>query len=134
MESYQSDICRFIAMTLLRFQLVVNWPVFGRPFVKRFALCYRTVVLSVWLSVTVGCIKVKLSMHVGLGHGQTGIQLPREQGTVAPPPLFGPCLLWPRSPISATAELLLPYAFAVLLVCIANAHLYLTKIFLNRLQ
>ena len=30
----------------------------------------------------------------------------RERGT-APPPLLGPCLLWPRSPISATAELLL---------------------------
>ena len=30
-----------------------------------------------------------------------------ERGTTAPPPLFGPCLLWPRSPISATAELLL---------------------------
>jgi len=29
---------------------------------------------------------------------------------VQQPPLFGPCLLWPRSPISATAELLLPYA------------------------
>ena len=29
----------------------------------------------------------------------------RERGT-AQPPLFGPCLLWPRSPISATAELL----------------------------
>jgi len=30
----------------------------------------------------------------------------RERGT-APHPLLGPCLLWPRSPISATAELLL---------------------------
>jgi len=30
----------------------------------------------------------------------------RERGTAPPPPL-GPCLLWPRSPISATAELLL---------------------------
>ena len=29
-----------------------------------------------------------------------------ERGT-APPPLFGPCLLWPLSPISGTAELLL---------------------------
>ena len=29
----------------------------------------------------------------------------RERGTAAP--LFGPCLLWPSSPISATAELLL---------------------------
>jgi len=31
---------------------------------------------------------------------------PRERGTAASPTLFGPCLLWPRSPISATAELL----------------------------
>jgi len=34
----------------------------------------------------------------------------RERGTAAP--LFGPCLLWPRSPISATAELLLFDAFS----------------------
>jgi len=33
---------------------------------------------------------------------------PRESGTAASP-LFGPCLLWPRSPISATAELLLRF-------------------------
>jgi len=32
----------------------------------------------------------------------------REMSTAAPPHLFGLCLLWPRSPISATAELLLP--------------------------
>jgi len=57
--------------------------VFGRPFVKRFALCYRTVVLSVCLSVLSVClsicdvgvlwpngwIKVKLGMEVGLGPG-----------------------------------------------------------------
>ena len=39
-----------------------------------------------------------------------GTQLPpKERGTAAP--TFGPRLLWPRSPISATAELLfiLPY-------------------------
>jgi len=30
----------------------------------------------------------------------------RERGIAAPPPIFGPCLLWQRSPISATAELL----------------------------
>jgi len=28
------------------------------------------------------------------------------KGAQQPLPLFGPCLLWPRSPISATAELL----------------------------
>jgi len=52
--------------------------VFGRPFVKRFALCYRSVVCPVLsvLSVTfvhygqtVGRIKVKLGMQVGLGPG-----------------------------------------------------------------
>ena len=53
---------------------------FGRPCVKRFAICYRTVVLSVsvlsCLSVTlvycgqtVGRIKMKLGMQVGLGRG-----------------------------------------------------------------
>jgi len=55
-------------------------PIFGRPFVKRFALCYRSVVCPVCLSclsvlsVTfvhcgqmVGRIKMKLGMLVGLG-------------------------------------------------------------------
>jgi len=47
--------------------------VFGRPFVKRFTLCYRTVVCPV-LSVTlvyygqtVGLIKMKFGIQVGLG-------------------------------------------------------------------
>jgi len=52
--------------------------VFGRPFVKRFALCYRSVVCPVCpvLSVTfvhcgetVGGIKMKPGMQVGLGPG-----------------------------------------------------------------
>jgi len=48
---------------------------FGRPFVKRFALSYRTVVCPV-LSVklvycgqTVGRIKMLIGMEVGLGQG-----------------------------------------------------------------
>ena len=70
---------------------------FGRPFVKRFALCYRTVVLyvlSVCLSVlsvtlvhcgqTVGWIKMKLGMHVGLGPGHIVLD-----GDPAPPPPKG---------------------------------------------
>ena len=41
----------------------------------------------------------------GAGHiVLDGFRALRERGT-APPPLLGPCLLWPRSPISATAEL-----------------------------
>jgi len=63
--------------------------VFGRPFVKRFALCYRTVVcLSVCLSITlvycgqtVGWIKMKLGMEIGLGPGHIvldGDQVPQK--------------------------------------------------------
>ena len=55
-----------------------------------------------------------LGTEVDLGPGHVvldGVPVPplRERGTAAPPPLFGPCLLWPRLPISATAELLLKY-------------------------
>jgi len=39
----------------------------------------------------------------------------RERGTAATPPLFGPCVLWPRLPISATAELLFKFAAATIL-------------------
>ena len=64
--------------------------VFGRPFVKRFTLCYRTVALSVCLSVTVtlvycgqtvGWIKVKLGVQVGLVPGHAVLD-----GDPAPPP------------------------------------------------
>jgi len=64
--------------------------IFGRPFLKRFALCYRTIVLSV-LSVTfVHCgqtvvrIKMKLRTQVGLGPGHIVLG-----GDRAPPPLKG---------------------------------------------
>ena len=75
--------------------------VFGRPFVKRFALCYRSVVLSclsVCLSVTlvhcgqtVGRIKTKLGMQVGLGPGHTvrwGLRSPSPTGAQPPLPQF----------------------------------------------
>jgi len=55
---------------------VPNVYVFGRPFIKRFALCCPSVVRLSVLSVTfvhcrqtVGRIKMKLGMHVGLGPG-----------------------------------------------------------------
>jgi len=69
-----------------------NHPIFGRPFIKRFAQCYRTIVLSVCLSVMsvalvycvqmVGWIKMKSRQHCV------------RWGTA--PPIFGPCLLWPN--------------------------------------
>jgi len=63
----------------------------GRPFLKRFALCYQTVVclsvLSVTLvycSQTVGLIKMKLGMQVGLGPGHIVNQLPLLKRGTAP--------------------------------------------------
>ena len=75
---------------------VRNTIFFGRPFVKRFALCYRSVVCLSDLSVHVcdvralwpngwsGRIKIKLGMQVGRGPGH--IELGRDP---APPPLKG---------------------------------------------
>ena len=61
--------------------------IFGRPFVTWFALCYRTVVcLSVTLvycGQTVGWIKMKHGMLVGLGPSHIGP--PKKGGTC---PLF----------------------------------------------
>ena len=83
--------------------------IFGRPFVKRFTLCYQTVVcLSVCLSVlsvtllycgqTVGRIKMKLGVQVGLGPGH--IVLDEDPAPPTPkghsPAIFGPYLLWPN--------------------------------------
>jgi len=58
-----------------------------------------------------GWMKTPLGTEVDLGPGHTlldGVPALRDRGTAAPH-LFGPCLLWPRSPISATAELLFSY-------------------------
>ena len=54
-------------------------------------------------------MKTPLDTEVDLRAGHIvldGFPALREVGT-APPPVLGTCLLWPRSPISATAELLL---------------------------
>ena len=66
----------------------------GRLFVKLFALCYRTVVVSVCLSVTlvhcgqkVGWIKIKLGVKVGIGPGHIvlgGDPASPKRGTTAP--------------------------------------------------
>jgi len=74
---------------------------FGRPFVKRFALCYRTIVCPVLsvLSVTlvycgqtVGLIKMKLASQVGFGPGR--IVLDED--------LAPPLQKWNRAPQSST--------------------------------
>jgi len=83
----------------------VKVSIFQRPFVKRFALCYQTAVLSV-LSVTlvycgqtVEWIKMKLGMQVGLGLGHIvlgGDAAPPPTKWQSPLPIFGPYLLWPN--------------------------------------
>jgi len=78
----------------------------GRPFVKRFAL-YAVGPLSclavtlVYCGQTVGRIKMKLGMRVGLFPLPSHIVLggnpvvPPRNGQ-SPLPIFGPCLLWPN--------------------------------------
>jgi len=54
-----------------------------------------------------GWMKTALGTEVDLGPGHIvldGVSGPAKGAQQ--PPIFGPCLLWPRSPISATAELL----------------------------
>jgi len=61
----------------------------------------------VYCGQTAGWIKTLLATEVDLGPGHfvlDGFPAIGERGTAAPP-LFGRCLLWPRSPISDTAEL-----------------------------
>jgi len=51
----------------------------------------------VYCGQTVGRIKMKLGMEVGLGPGGIvldGDPAPQKGGTA--PPIFGPCLLWPN--------------------------------------
>jgi len=59
-----------------------------------------------WMKTPIGTEVDLVPGHIVLdGARLTGPQLPSRKDRAAPP-LLGPCLLWPRSPISATAELL----------------------------
>jgi len=58
-----------------------------------------------------GWMKTPLDTEVDLGPGHIvldGVPAPAK-GAQQPHSLFGPCLLWPRSPIAATAERSLVY-------------------------
>jgi len=55
-----------------------------------------------------GWMKTPLGTEVDLGSGHIVLDgVPAPANGALQSPLFGRCLLWPRSPISATAELLL---------------------------
>jgi len=59
----------------------------------------------VYCGQTAAWIKMPLGTEVNLGPGDVvldGVAAPRSLKG-AQPPVFGACLLWPRSPISATA-------------------------------
>jgi len=73
----------------------------GTPTTSQFlahVYCGQT---AVWMKTPLGTEVDLVPGHIVLD----GVPALRERGTAAPH-LFGPCLLWPRSPISATAELL----------------------------
>jgi len=58
--------------------------------------------MAEWMKTPLG---TEVDLRAGhIGHMLGGFPALRERGTASP--LLGPCLLWPRSPISATAELL----------------------------
>jgi len=63
----------------------------------------------VYCGQSAGLMKMPLGTEVELGPGHIVLDwVPalRERGTAAPPIFFGTCLLFQRSPISASAELL----------------------------
>ena len=106
------------ATTLLPLTLPNANRFFERPFVKRFALCYQTVVCPVCLAVlsltlvycsqTVGRIKMKLGTQVGLGPGHIVLDgnpaLCPKRGR-SPPPRFpahfhcGQMTAWIKMPL-----------------------------------
>jgi len=67
-----------------------------------------------------GWMKTPLGTQVYLGPGHIVLDvvpsLPQKRQSS--PPLFGPCLLWPRSPISATAELLSFLLYFSVFICV----------------
>ena len=83
----------------------IGLAVFGRPFIKRFTLCYQTVVCLSCLVCDVGVLWPNGWMdqdetwHAGRPRPcphcvRWGPSSPPQKG--AEPPIFGPCPLWPN--------------------------------------
>ena len=134
--------CQYIDTT--RKATTLPLTVFGRPFVKWFALCYRTIACPVCLSVcNVGVLWPNGFMDQGATwYGDRSRPRPqrvRWGPSSAPkesqqPPLFGPCLLWPWSPISATVELLYILFSVSFTVIVLNLTVGLPATLIHRFQ
>jgi len=59
-------------------------------------VCPVLSVTFVYCSQTVGWIKMKVGMEVGLGPGHTVLDGDPASPEGAQPPILGPCLLWPN--------------------------------------
>jgi len=67
-----------------------------------------------------GWIKTPLGTEVDLGPDHIVLDgVPAPAKGAEQPALFGPCLLWPLSPISATAELLFYLSLKLSLISVA---------------
>jgi len=100
--------CAIIAGFFVAVSLKNHLLLFERPFVKRFALCYRTMVWPV-LSVLSVCDVGLLWPNSWMDQDATwyggrprsrpcvrwGPSSPSKRGT-APHPIYSPCLLWPN--------------------------------------
>jgi len=78
----------------------VRW---GPSYPQKKGHTHRTIAAHVYCGQTAGWMKTPFGTEVDLGPGHIvldGVPALRERGTAAPP-LFGICLLWSRSPISA---------------------------------
>jgi len=94
-----------LLITIINTVIIVIIIIFGRSFVKRFALCYRTVVCVslclvtlVYCGQTAGWIKMPLGAEVGLGPGHIvldGDPAAHRKGHISPF-YFRPCLLRPN--------------------------------------
>ena len=104
---WYTDTFKFVFIINRLYLIYLRYQLFGRLFVKQFALCYRTVVLSclsvtfVHCGQTVGWIKMKLGVQVGLCPGHIVLD-----GDPPPPPRL-PASNWFRnlSPVQLLTRL-----------------------------
>jgi len=88
--------------------------------------------VHVYCGKMAGWMKTPLGTEVDLCLGHIvldGVPAAHERGTAARPLFSGLCLLWPRSPISATADLLFHFANWVLYGCLSKCYSIFQTVF-----